>query len=76
MIPGMVRCATTFVAGVEAGAQGHRASHRMRFTQMEPFVAERTDGRLLQNQGVRPLAGLNDLFFTGWDISKKIPQSQ
>src|SRR5580698_10333332 len=68
MIPGMGAVATTFVAGVEAVRKG--ISHPIgSLTQMGTIrLGKRTDGRSPKINDFVPLAGLNDLVFTGWDI--------
>jgi len=68
MIPGMGAVATTFVAGVEAVRKGI-SSPIGSMTQMGTIrLGRRTDGRSPKVQDFVPLAGLNDLVFTGWDI--------
>src|SRR5450631_839955 len=68
MIPGMGAVATTFVAGVEAVRKGI-ASPIGSLTQMGTIrLGKRTDGRSPKVKDFVPLAGLNDLVFTGWDI--------
>jgi myo-inositol-1-phosphate synthase len=68
MIPGMGAVATTFVAGVEAVRKGI-ASPIGSMTQMGTIrLGKRTDGRSPKVKDFVPLAGLNDLVFTGWDI--------
>src|SRR6478736_7211712 len=68
MIPGMGAVATTFVAGVEAVRQGIAAPIGS-LTQMGTIrLGKRTDGRSPMVKDFVPLAGLNDLVFTGWDI--------
>jgi myo-inositol-1-phosphate synthase len=68
MIPGMGAVATTFVAGVEAVRKGI-ASPVGSMTQMGTIrLGKRTDGRSPKVKDFVPLAGLNDLVFTGWDI--------
>ncbi len=68
MIPGMGAVATTFVAGVEAVRKGI-ASPIGSLTQMGTIrLGKRTDGRSPKIKDFVPLAGLNDLVFTGWDI--------
>ena len=68
MIPGMGAVATTFVAGVEAVRKGI-AKPIGSLTQMGTVrLGKRTDGRSPKIQDFVPLAGLNDLVFTGWDI--------
>src|SRR3954470_16450639 len=67
MIPGMGAVATTFVAGVEAVRKG-LASPIGSVTQMGTIrLGKRTDGRSPLIKDFVPLAGLNDLVFTGWD---------
>jgi len=68
MIPGMGAVATTFVAGVEAVRKG-LAKPIGSLTQMGTIrLGKRTDGRSPRIKEFVPLAGLNDLVFTGWDI--------
>ncbi len=68
MIPGMGAVATTFVAGVEAVRKGI-SSPIGSLTQMGTIrLGKRTEGRSPKIQSFVPLAGLNDLVFTGWDI--------
>jgi len=68
MIPGMGAVATTFVAGVEAVRNGI-ASPIGSVTQMGTIrLGKRTDGRSPKIKDFVPLAELNDLVFTGWDI--------
>jgi len=68
MIPGMGAVATTFVAGVEAVRKGI-ASPIGSLTQMGTIrLGKRTEGRSPKIQDFVPLAKLNDLVFTGWDI--------
>ena len=68
MIPGMGAVATTFVAGVEAVRKG--ISHPIgSVTQMGTIrLGKRTDGRSPLIKEFVPLAALDDLVFTGWDI--------
>src|SRR5260370_10982366 len=67
MIPGMGAVATTFVAGVEAIRKGI-ASPIGSLTQMGTIrLGKRTDGRSPKVKEFVPLAGLDDLVFTGWD---------
>jgi myo-inositol-1-phosphate synthase len=67
MIPGMGAVATTFVAGVEAVRKG-LARPFGSLTQMGTIrVGKRTEGRSPLVKEFVPLAGLNDLVFTGWD---------
>src|ERR1035438_4248676 len=68
MIPGMGAVATTFVAGVEAVRKG--IAHPIgSLTQMGTIrLGERTEGRSPKINDFVPLAGLDDLVFTGWDI--------
>ena len=68
MIPGMGAVATTFVAGVEAVRKGI-SSPIGSLTQMGTIrLGKRTDGRSPKIKDFVPLAKLNDLVFTGWDI--------
>ena len=68
MIPGMGAVATTFVAGVEAVRKGI-AKPIGSLTQMGTIrLGKRTDGRSPKLKEFVPLATLNDLVFTGWDI--------
>src|SRR5208283_5700996 len=68
MIPGMGAVATTFVAGVEAVRRGI-ARPIGSLTQMGTIrLGKRTDGRSPKIHDFVPLAGLDDLVFTGWDI--------
>src|SRR5437762_9040355 len=68
LIPGMGAVATTFVAGVEAIRNG-LARPFGSLTQMGTIrLGKRTDGRSPKVKEFVPLAGLDDLVFTGWDI--------
>jgi myo-inositol-1-phosphate synthase len=68
MIPGMGAVATTFVAGVEAIRKGI-AKPIGSLTQMGTVrLGKRTDARSPKIKEFVPLAGLDDLVFTGWDI--------
>jgi myo-inositol-1-phosphate synthase len=68
LIPGMGAVATTFVAGVEAVRKG-LAQPVGSLTQMGTVrLGKRTEGRSPKIKEFVPLAGLNDLVFTGWDI--------
>jgi myo-inositol-1-phosphate synthase len=68
MIPGMGAVATTFMAGVEAIRKGI-AQPIGSLTQMGTIrLGKRTEGRSPRINKFVPLAGLNDLVFTGWDI--------
>src|SRR6202023_3265478 len=68
MMPGMGAVATTFVAGVEAIRKG-LAKPIGSLTQMGTVrLGKRTDGRSPKVKEFVPLAGLDDLVFTGWDI--------
>src|SRR5277367_6098006 len=68
MIPGMGAVATTFVAGVEAIRKGI-AKPIGSLTQMGTIrLGKRTDARSPKIKEFVPLAGLDDLVFTGWDI--------
>jgi len=68
MIPGMGAVATTFVAGVEAVRKGI-AKPFGSLTQMGTIrLGKRTDARSPKIKEFVPLAALDDLVFTGWDI--------
>ncbi|HVO82699.1 MAG TPA: inositol-3-phosphate synthase [Terriglobales bacterium] len=68
MIPGMGAVATTFVAGVEAVRKG-LAQPIGSLTQMGTIrLGKRTEGRSPKIKELVPLAGLDELVFTGWDI--------
>jgi len=68
MIPGMGAVATTFVAGVEAVRKGISKPIGS-LTQMGTVrLGKRTEGRSPKIKEFVPLAGLDDLVFTGWDI--------
>ena len=68
MIPGMGAVATTFVAGVEAVRKG-LAKPIGSLTQMGTVrLGKRTDRRFPKIKEFVPLASLNDLVFTGWDL--------
>src|SRR5215475_2540267 len=68
MIPGMGAVATTFVAGVEAVRKG-LAKPIGSLTQMGTVrLGKRTEGRTPLVKDLVPLAELNDLAFTGWDL--------
>ncbi len=68
LIPGMGAVSTTFVAGVEAIRKGLAAPIGS-MTQMGTIrLGKRTDGRSPKVKEFVPLAGLDDLVFTGWDI--------
>src|SRR6516225_1040885 len=68
MIPGMGAVATTFVAGVEAIRKGI-SNPIGSVTQMGHIrLGKRTDNRSPRVKDFVPLADLNDLVFTGWDI--------
>src|SRR5579884_4565224 len=68
MIPGMGAVATTFVAGVEAVGRG-LAKPIGSLTQGGTIrLGKRTEGRSPKIKEFVPLAGLDDLVFTGWDL--------
>ena len=68
MIPGMGAVATTLIAGVEAVRKGI-AKPIGSLTQMGTIrLGKRTEGRSPLIQDFVPLAKLNQLCFTGWDI--------
>ena len=71
MLPGMGAVATTFVAGVEAIRKG-LAEPIGSLTQMGTVrLGKRTESRAPQVKEFVPLAGLDDLVFTGWDIFRR-----
>ena len=68
MIPGMGAVATTLIAGVEAVRTG-MAKPIGSLTQMGTVrLGKRTEGRTPLIKDFVPLAQLEDLVFTGWDI--------
>jgi myo-inositol-1-phosphate synthase len=68
MIPGMGAVATTLIAGVEAVRRGF-AKPIGSLTQMGTIrLGKRTDQRTPLIKDFVPLANLNDIVFTGWDI--------
>ncbi|HEX4155080.1 MAG TPA: inositol-3-phosphate synthase [Acidobacteriaceae bacterium] len=68
MIPGMGAVATTFIAGVEAVRRGF-AKPIGSLTQMGTIrLGKRTENRTPMIKDFLPLAPLEDLLFTGWDI--------
>jgi len=68
MIPGMGAVSTTFVAGVEAVRKGIAAPIGS-LTQMGTIrLGKRTEGRSPKINEFVPLASLQDMVFTGWDI--------
>jgi myo-inositol-1-phosphate synthase len=67
MIPGMGAVATTFVAGVQA-VRKRLAQPIGSLTQMGTIrLGKRTEGRSPCIHEFVPLAGIDDLVFTGWD---------
>ncbi len=68
MIPGMGAVATTLIAGVEAVRRG-MAKPIGSMTQMGTIrLGKRTDDRTPMIKEFVPIAKLDDLVFTGWDI--------
>jgi len=68
MIPGMGAVATTFIAGVEAVRKG-LSKPIGSVTQMGTIrLGKRTDNNTPLIQDFAPLAKLDDIVFTGWDI--------
>jgi len=68
MIPGMGAVATTLIAGVEAVRRGF-AKPIGSTTQMGTIrLGKRTEGRSPLIKDFAPIAPLDDLVFTGWDI--------
>ncbi len=68
MVVGLGAVTTTFIAGVEAVRRG-LAKPIGSLTQMGTIrLGKRTDGRSPLVKEFIPLAGLDDIVFTGWDI--------
>src|SRR6185437_580501 len=68
MIPGMGAVATTLIAGVEA-VRRRLGKPIGSTTQMGTIrLAKRTEGRSPLIKDFAPIAQLDDLVFTGWDI--------
>ncbi len=68
MVPGMGAVATTFMAGVEAVRRG-LAEPIGSLTQMGTIrLGKRTEGRSPKIKKFVPLADLDNLVFTGWDL--------
>ena len=68
MVPGMGAVATTFIAGIEA-VRKNVAKPIGSVTQMGTIrLGKRTDNRTPLIKDFVPLASLDDLVFTGWDI--------
>src|SRR6201996_3768466 len=68
MVVGMGAVATTLIAGVEAVRKG-LAKPVGSLTQMGTIrLGKRTEGNTPLIKDFVPLAGLNDIVFTGWDI--------
>src|ERR1700756_4876540 len=68
MTVGMGSVATTLIAGVEAVRKG-LAKPIGSLTQMGTIrLGKRTDGKSPLIKDFAPLADLNDVVFTGWDI--------
>ncbi len=68
LIPGLGAVGTTFIAGVQAVNQ-KIAQPIGSLTQMGTIrLGKRTDKRVPKIQDFIPLASLNDLVFSGWDI--------
>src|SRR5260370_11982153 len=68
MIPGMGAVATTLIAGVEAIRRDF-AKPIGSISQMGTIrLGKRTDGRSPLIKDFAPIASLDDLVFTGWDI--------
>src|SRR5947199_2970281 len=68
MIPGMGAVATTLIAGVEAVRRG-LAQPIGSLTQMGTIrLGKRTEGNTPLIRDFVPIAKLDDLVFTGWDI--------
>src|ERR1700748_2615506 len=68
MIPGMGAVATTLIAGVEAVRKG-LAKPIGSLSQVGHIrLGKRTENRSPLIKDFAPIAGLNDIVFTGWDI--------
>ncbi len=68
MLPGMGAVGTTFMAGVEAVRRGLGKPFGS-LTQMGTIrLGKRTEGRSPLIKDLVPLADLNDIVYTGWDI--------
>src|SRR5580698_9830674 len=68
MIPGMGAVATTLIAGVEAVRRGF-AQPIGSMTQMGTIrLGKRTDNNSPLIKDFAPLASLDDIVFTGWEI--------
>jgi len=68
MLPGMGAVGTTFMAGVEAVRRGLGKPFGS-LTQMGTIrLGKRTEGRSPLIKDLVPLAELNDIVYTGWDI--------
>src|SRR5947207_3792990 len=68
LLVGLGAVTTTFIAGIEAIRKG-LAKPIGSLTQMGTIrLGKRTDGRSPKIKEFLPLATLNDLVFTGWDI--------
>ena len=68
MIPGMGAVATTLIAGVEAVRRGF-AKPIGSMSQMGTIrLGKRTDDNTPLIKNWAPIADLNDIVFTGWDI--------
>src|SRR3984957_15717929 len=68
MIPGMGAVATTFVAGVEAVRKGIAKPIGSLNKMGTIRLGKRTGSRSPKIKEFVPLAGLDDLVFSGWDI--------
>ena len=68
MIPGMGAVATTLIAGVEAVRRGFALPIGSTSQMGTIRLGKRTDGRSPLIKEFAPLAALDDLVFTGWDI--------
>ena len=68
MIPGMGAVATTLIAGVEAVRKGFAKPIGSLAEMGTIRLGKRTDGNSPLIKDFVPLADLNDLVFTGWDI--------
>src|SRR5271155_6120172 len=68
MIPGMGAVATTLIAGVEAIRRGFAKPIGSTSQMATIRLGKRTDARTPLIKEFVPIADLNDIVFTGWDI--------
>src|SRR6202789_4720051 len=68
MIPGMGAVATTLIAGVEAVRRGLAKPIGSISRMLHTRLGKRTEGRSPLIKDFAPIAHLDDIVFTGWDI--------